>query len=758
MSTLTNMRKRYLSDPAFKMFKKVLPPLSDTEREAMEAGSVWWDGELFSGSPNWNTLLNYPKPSLSDEEQAFIDTKLKTLLDMLDDYQIVQEDRDLPPDVWEYLRKEKFFSLIIGKEYGGLNFSAHANSTIVTSIATRSLSAAVCVMVPNSLGPGELLSHYGTKDQKDYWLPRLAHGDDIPCFALTGPEAGSDAGGIPDKGVVCYGEYQGEEVLGIRVSWNKRYITLAPVATVLGLAFKLHDPDGLIGNKTDIGITCALIPADHPGVEIGERHDPLNLAFMNGPTRGEDVFIPMDWVIGGQDYVGRGWRMLVECLSAGRGISLPALGTAVGHLTAKTTGAYAYVRKQFGMSIGNFEGVAQAMGRIGGYTYMLEASRTLTTSSLDMGEKPGIVTAIAKYHMTEMARTILNDAMDIHAGRAIQLGPMNYLGHHYFGMPVAITVEGANILTRNLMIFGQGATRCHPYVLSEMEAAANPDAEQGAKEFDTLLSKHIGFAIGNVSKSLLNAFSGSRFNRSPVSGETAVYYRHLSRMSRALAVAADFAMLSLGGELKRRELVSARLGDVLSHLYLASATLKRFEDEGRQQDDLPMVHYALQHCLHQCGVAFDEVLSNFPRKGVGRLLRTLLFPLGIRYQAPKDEITVKIAELLMTPGAHRERLTHMCYVGEKENDPVAIMERAFIAMHGVKDIERKLAKATKSGEIPRKVSLTEKLQIALSAGIVTDQDVEKMHNADQLRQKAIQVDHFAAAQFKKGSLQPGKAA
>ncbi|MGF1729803.1 acyl-CoA dehydrogenase [Photobacterium kasasachensis] len=758
MSTLTNMRKRYLSDPAFKMFKKVLPPLSDTEREAMEAGSVWWDGELFSGSPNWNTLLNYPKPSLSDEEQAFIDTKLKTLLDMLDDYQIVQEDRDLPPDVWEYLRKEKFFSLIIGKEYGGLNFSAHANSTIVTSIATRSLSAAVCVMVPNSLGPGELLSHYGTKDQKDYWLPRLAHGDDIPCFALTGPEAGSDAGGIPDLGVVCYGEYQGEEVLGIRVSWNKRYITLAPVATVLGLAFKLHDPDGLIGDKTDIGITCALIPADHPGVEIGERHDPLNLAFMNGPTRGEDVFIPMDWVIGGQDYVGRGWRMLVECLSAGRGISLPALGTAVGHLTARTTGAYAYVRKQFGMSIGNFEGVAQAMGRIGGYTYMLEASRTLTTSSLDMGEKPGIVTAIAKYHMTEMARTILNDAMDIHAGRAIQLGPMNYLGHHYFGMPVAITVEGANILTRNLMIFGQGATRCHPYVLSEMEAAANPDAEQGAKEFDTLLSKHIGFAIGNVSKSLLNAFSGSRFNRSPVSGETAAYYRHLSRMSRALAVAADFAMLSLGGELKRRELVSARLGDVLSHLYLASATLKRFEDEGRQQDDLPMVHYALQHCLHQCGVAFDEVLSNFPRQGVGRLLRTLLFPLGIRYQAPKDEITVKIAELLMTPGAHRERLTHMCYVGEKDSDPVAIMERAFIAMHGVKDIERKLAKATKSGEIPRKVSLTEKLQIALSAGIVTDQDVEKMHNADQLRQKAIQVDHFAAAQFKKGSLQPGKAA
>lgn len=758
MSTLTKLRKRYLSDPAFKMFKKVLPPLSDTEREAMEAGSVWWDGELFGGNPNWNTLLTYPQPTLSAEEQAFIDNKLEPLLDMLNDYQIVQEEKDLPPEVWEYLRKEKFFSLIIGKEYGGLDFSAHANSTIVTRIATKSLSAAVSVMVPNSLGPGELLTHYGTQEQKDYWLPRLAHGEDVPCFALTGPEAGSDAGGIPDQGVVCYDEYQGEQVLGIRVSWNKRYITLAPVATVLGLAFKLQDPDGLIGDKKELGITCALIPSDHPGVEIGERHDPLNLAFMNGPTRGSDVFIPMDWVIGGQDYVGRGWRMLVECLSAGRGISLPALGTAVGHLTARTTGAYAYVRKQFGMSIGNFEGVAQAMGRIGGFTYMLEASRTLTTTSLDMDETPGIVTAIAKYHMTEMARTILNDSMDVHAGRAIQLGPMNYIGHHYFGMPVAITVEGANILTRNLMIFGQGATRCHPYVLSEMEAAANPDSREGAKDFDKLLASHIGFAVGNVSKSLLNAFSGSRFNNSPVSGETAKYYKQLSRMSRALAVAADFAMLSLGGELKRREMVSARLGDVLSHLYLASAVLKRYEDEGRQQQDLPFVHYGLQHCLHQCGVAFDEVLANFPRKGIGRLLRTLLFPLGIHYAAPKDELAVKIAELLMRPGKQRDRLTHLCYVGKHEDDPVGLMDRAFVAMYGVKDLERKIAKAVKAGEIPRKISLTEKLQIALDAGIVTEAEVKKMQNAEQLRQKAIQVDHFSAAHFKKGGLQPGKAA
>jgi len=753
-----SLRQRYISDPAFKVFKKVLPPLSDTEREAMEAGSVWWDGQLFAGKPDWNTLLNYPKPKLSDDEQSFIDNELETLLKMLDDNQIVREYRDLPPAVWEYLRKEKFFSLIIGKEYGGREFSAHANSTIVTRIATRSQSAAVSVMVPNSLGPGELLSHYGTEAQKNYWLPRLADGTDIPCFALTGPEAGSDAGGIPDMGEVCYGEHEGKEVLGIRVSWNKRYITLAPVATVLGLAFKLRDPQGLIGDQKDIGITCALIPTSHEGVEIGERHDPLGGAFMNGPTRGKDVFIPMDWVIGGQDYVGRGWRMLVECLSAGRGISLPALGTAIGHLTSRSTGAYSYVRKQFGMSIGHFEGVAEALGRIGGMTYMLEAARTLTTTSLDMKEKPGIVTAIAKYHMTEIARTILNDAMDIHAGRGIQAGPMNYLANQYIGMPVAITVEGANILTRNLMIFGQGATRCHPYVLKEMEAAANPDADQAAKDFDQLLFKHIGFAVGNVSKALLNAFTGSKLNRTPVSGETAYYYRHLSRMSRALAVAADFSMLSLGGELKRREMVSARLGDVLSHLYLASAVLKRYEMEGRQQEDLPLVHYALQHCLNKCGVAFDEVFNNFPRKGVGRVLRTLTFPLGIHYEAPKDELKLAISKLLMTPGVARDRLTTNCYIGEQDNDPVAIMERAFVAMYGVRDIERKLAKAVKAGTVPRKAPLAEKLQIALDAGVITEAEVEKVHNADQLRSRAIQVDSFAPEAFKKGALQPGKAA
>lgn len=740
---MSSLRRKWISDPAFKLFKKVLPPLSSTEREAMEAGSVWWDAELFSGKPNFKTLHQYPTPTLTAEEQSFMDNELVTLLDMLDDQKIVKEDRDLSPEVWEFLRKERFFSLIISKEYGGREFSSHANSTIVSSIATRSISAAVSVMVPNSLGPGELLSHYGTQEQKDYWLPRLADGTDIPCFALTGPEAGSDAGGIPDQGVVCYGKHNGEEVLGIRLSWNKRYITLAPVATVLGLAFKLQDPDGLLGDKKDVGITCALIPADHEGVEIGERHDPLGSAFMNGPTRGEDVFIPMDWLIGGADYAGKGWRMLVECLSAGRGISLPALGAAIGHLTTRTTGAYAYVRKQFGMSIGKFEGVAEAMGRIGGLTYLLEATRTLTTTSLDMKEKPGIVTAIAKYHMTEMARTLLNDSFDIHAGRAIQDGPMNYLAKHYVGIPVAITVEGANILTRNLMIFGQGATRCHPYVLKEMEAAANPDAEQGAKEFDDLLFKHIKHATGNTFGALGAALTGSRFIKAEMSGPTKKYYKDITRLSRDLAVSADFAMLTLGGDLKRKEMISARLGDGLSFLYMASAALKKYEDEGRQQGDLDFVHYAVQHCLYNAAKSLNEAYTNFPVKYVGGVLKGLLFPLGNHFSKPSDELSTRIAEAIMTPGAQRDRLTHLCYVGKADDDNIGLMENAFLAMYDIKPLERKLIKGVKDGKVARKGLLDDRLQQALEADVLTQEEVDKIKAADKLRYKAIQVDHFS---------------
>ncbi|WMC12012.1 acyl-CoA dehydrogenase [Oceanimonas pelagia] len=738
-----SLRRKWISAPAFATFKKVLPPLSATEREAMEAGSVWWDGELFSGRPDWNMLLSYGPSRLSEREQAFLDNEVETLLAMLDDYRIVSDDRELPEPVWNYLRNKGFFSLIIPESYGGLNFSAFANSTIVARIASRSTSASVTVMVPNSLGPGELLMHYGTEAQKQRWLPGLASGAEIPCFALTGPEAGSDAGSIPDSGVVCMGEFEGKQVLGLRLNWDKRYITLAPRATVLGLAFKLYDPDHLLGETEELGITCALIPTSHPGVETGDRHLPMGLAFLNGTTRGRDVFIPLDWIIGGPDYAGRGWRMLVECLSAGRGISLPALGTASGHLATRSTSAYAVVRRQFGLSIGRFEGVQEALARIGGLTYQLEATRRLTTRALDMNESPAIVTAISKYHMTEMARTVINDAMDVHAGKAIQMGPKNYLAHNYMGMPIAITVEGANILTRNLMIFGQGATRCHPYVLKEMAAAANPDEQAGLAEFDRLLVRHIGFAAGNALGALWQGLTGARFNGAPVSGDTAVYFRQLGRMSRALALCADVSMLMLGGDLKRREMLSARLGDVLSHLYLASATLKYFEDNGRPADELPFVHYAVSRNLHLIGQALTGFLQNFPNRPVAWTLKALIFPLGNRYRMPADRHVHAICKHLMTPGGVRERLSALCYLPPAEEPGLGELEAAFLAMVGVMEVEKKIHEAQKTGRLPRKLAQPELWQQARQAGIISETEAHRLGEADELRRRAIAVDSFA---------------
>ncbi len=737
------IRRSLVTSPVFNIFKKILPPMSSTEREAMESGSIWWEGELFKGKPDWNQLHAYPKPKLSDEEQAFMDNQVETLLAMLDDYEIVHEQKDLPKEVWDYLRKEGFFAMIIPKSFGGREFSAIANSTIVSRISTRSLSAAVTVMVPNSLGPGELLMHYGTQDQKDYWLPRLADGTDIPCFALTGPEAGSDAGGIPDSGVVCKGMHNGEEVLGLRLNWDKRYITLAPVATVLGLAFKMYDPDGLLGDQQDLGITCALIPVDHEGVEIGDRHYPVAMAFMNGTTYGKDVFIPLEWIIGGPSYAGRGWRMLVECLSAGRGISLPALGTATAHLSTRMTGAYSAIRKQFGLSIGKFEGVQESLGRIGGLTYTLEAMRTMTAGAIDLGESPSVVTAIAKYHMTEMSRELLNDAMDVHAGKAVQLGPKNYLGHQYFGTPVAITVEGANILTRNLMIFGQGATRCHPYVFGEMEAAANPDKEAGLKAFDGLLVKHVGFAMGNFFGALFQGLTAGKFNSAPVSGETKRYYKQLARMSKGLALSADFSMLILGGDLKRKEMISARLGDVLSQLYIASAVLKRYEDDGRQASDLPFVHYSLSRCLAKIGVAFDGFFQNFPNRFVAATLKRVIFPWGINYKMPEDKYTQAVSEALLQPGVMRDRLSHLTYLGNgREDDPVGMIEEAFLAMHDVVPVEKKILKAQRAGTIPRKTLFEVTVTNALEAGIISEHEASQLKRAEALRVKAIAVDSF----------------
>ncbi|QDE31371.1 acyl-CoA dehydrogenase [Shewanella polaris] len=737
-----NIRMQVITRPVFSFFKKVLPPLSSTEKEAMEAGDVWWEGELFRGKPNWNTLHGYGKPTLTAEEQDFIDNQVQTALTMIDDFDIVHNRKDLPRELWQYFKEQGFFALIIPKKYGGREFSAYANSTIVATIATRSVSAAVTVMVPNSLGPGELLTHYGTQEQKERWLPSLAIGKDIPCFALTGPEAGSDAGAIPDLGIVCRREFEGEETLGLSLTWNKRYITLAPVATVLGLAFQMRDPEGLLGDVKNLGITCALIPTDHEGVEIGRRHNPLMMAFMNGTTSGKDVFIPLDWIIGGPQFAGKGWRMLVECLSAGRGISLPALATASGHVCTKTTTAYSYVRQQFGMPIGNFEGVQEAMARIIANTYQLEAARRLTTQGIDLKVKPSVVTAIAKYHMTELGRDVLEDAMDIQSGKGIQLGPKNYLGHAFMANPISITVEGANILTRSLMIFGQGATRCHPYVLAEMEAAAMEDETSALDRFDSLLLGHIGYAVSNALRSFGSALTGSRFASAPVSGPTQQYYRDMTRISSSLAIMTDLSMLIMGGDLKRKEMISARMGDVLSQLYLASATLKLFEDNGRQQDDLAAVHYVMTERLHLAAKALEDAIRNFPSKIAAVLLRVLIFPLGNHFNAPSDKFAVDLVKGMLKPGAARDRITFLCSEFDGDTSGIAEVESAFLAKYAAKDLYKKLKKAQRSGHIKSKLPMLELFDVALEKDIITEAEHKQLVEADVMRLAAINVNDF----------------
>ncbi|KAB7627497.1 acyl-CoA dehydrogenase [Alkalilimnicola sp. S0819] len=736
-------RRQLVSARLFGPFRKALPPMSDTEREALEAGDTWWESDLFRGKPDWHKLLEEtPYTRLSAEERSFIDNEVEELCAMLDEDSIVREDHDLPPKVWEFIKEKGFFSLIIPKEYGGKRFSSLAQSTIVAKIASRSISAAVTVMVPNSLGPGELLMHYGTEEQKQYWLPRLADGREVPCFALTGPDVGSDAGSMPDYGVVCKGLHEGEEVLGVRLNFTKRYITLAPVATVLGLAFKLHDPDGLMGDKEELGITCALIPANHPGVEIGTRHFPMGLAFMNGPIRGQDVFIPLDWIIGGPRMAGRGWRMLVECLSVGRAISLPALGTAAGKVSYRMTGAYARIRRQFKLPIGKFEGVQEAMARIGGMTYRLEASRVLTASAGDLGVKPSVVSAIAKYHMTEMMRTTLNDAMDIHGGRAIIYGERNYLGYGYQAIPVGITVEGANILTRNLMIFGQGAIRCHPYVFPEMEAARRNDLTA----FDKLLFSHIGYSVNRGTRSLLLGLTAGRLARAPASGPTAGYYRQLERMSSALAFVSDVAMGVLGGDLKRKERLSARLGDVLSHLYLASAVLKFHHQAGEPADERAYVAWAVEDSLYQIWRAFDEFFQNFPNRLIAGFLRALVFPLGRPYKPVRDRIGQQVAEAMMQSGGVRDRITAESYWGRDADDVTGRMERTFTLLEQVEPLYNRFNKAVAKGQVEG-LEFEQRLEDALRQGLIKAEEAEQLREYEAARYDAIITDAFEPEQL-----------
>jgi alkylation response protein AidB-like acyl-CoA dehydrogenase len=742
-ANLSSFRQRYLIASVLPLLKKKLPPISATEREAIEAGNTWWEKQLFSGSPRWQDLFTIPKPTLALEEQYFLNNQVDELCAQLDDWQILFEERNLSQSVWNYLKKEKFFGMVIPKKYGGLGFSALAHSTVVTKIASRSISAAVNTMVPNSLGPAELLLHYGTEEQKAHYLPRLASGDDIPCFALTAPEAGSDAGSIPDSGVVCMGMHEGKQTLGVRLSWDKRYITLAPVATVLGIAFRLYDPEHLLGQQEDIGITLCLIPASHPGVEIGNRHYPLLLAFMNGPTRGNDVFIPLDWIIGGSKMAGHGWRMLMECLSIGRAISLPALATASAKVVYRNTGAYARLRRQFNSPLSAFEGIEEALGYIAGYTYILEASRIMTAGAVDLKIRPSTASAIAKYHMTEMSRQVISHAMDVHAGHTIQVGPRNFLANLYLASPISITVEGANILTRNLIIFGQGAIRCHPYLLKEIEliSAKNPDVAA----LDKVLLGHVGFYVSNLLRNLAYGLTGGKFIFATEKNKRIKkHQRQLTRMSAALALFADTSLILLGGGLKRKERLSARLGDILSQLYLASAVLKYYHDNHQSTADVDYVCWSLQECLRKIQCACNEIVNNFPYRYIGKLLNWIVFPFGQAYSPPSDKLHKKIVSSMLEPTVLRERLTQYCFTSQQHTDIGNRLNHVLTQMDSIDPLWRKIQQAVKDGIIPAsKFDTNERIHMAHQAGIVSEDEAVKLKEFDVLRSEIIKVNEFS---------------
>ncbi len=733
---VTPVRKSLISAPVFRGFRKVMPPMSRTEKEAIDAGTTWWEGDLFRGNPDWQKLHNYPQPKLTAEEQAFLDGPVEEACRMANDFQITHEMADLPPELWAFLKEHRFFAMIIKKEYGGLEFSAYAQSRVLQKLAGVSGILAITVGVPNSLGPGELLQHYGTDAQKNHYLPRLARGQEIPCFALTSPEAGSDAGAIPDTGVVCMGEWQGEQVLGMRLTWNKRYITLAPIATVLGLAFKLSDPDRLLGGEQELGITCALIPTNTPGVEIGRRHFPLNVPFQNGPTRGKDIFVPIDYIIGGPKMAGQGWRMLVECLSVGRGITLPSNSTGSLKSIALATGAYAHIRRQFKVSIGKMEGIEEPLARIAGNAYVMDAAASLITYGIMLGEKPAVLSAIVKYHCTHRGQQSIIDAMDIAGGKGIMLGEGNFLARAYQGAPIAITVEGANILTRTMMIFGQGAIRCHPYVLEEMAAAQNNDVNA----FDKLLFRHIGHVGSNLVRSFWLGLTNGLTSRSPTRDATRRYYQHINRLSASLTLLSDMSMAVLGGSLKRRERISARLGDVLSQLYLASAVLKRYDDEGRQEADLPLVHWGVQDALHQAEQAISDLLRNFPNGAVAGLLSLAIFPAGRRYDAPSDKLDHKLAKILQTPSATRSRIGRGQYLTPSEHNPVGLLEQALLEVMAADPIHQRLCK--EMGKNLPFTRLDELAKRALKEGRISEDEAAILIRAEESRLRSINVDDF----------------
>src|SRR5690554_2935867 len=738
------IRRNILSQKVLEIYRKIMPEISETEKDAIDAGTTWWEGDLFCGAPEWKKLHSIQKPELTVEEQAFLDGPCEEVCKMMDDWEATHELADMSAEVWQYLKDKKFFAMIIKKEYGGLEFSAYAQSRVLQKLAGHSTILASTVGVPNSLGPGELLQHYGTKAQKDYYLPRLANGEEVPCFALTSPEAGSDAGSIPDTGVICKGEWEGKEIVGIRLNFNKRYITLAPVATVIGLAFKLSDPDKLLGDKEELGITAALIPHTTKGVETGRRHFPLNVPFQNGPVRGKDVFVPLDYIIGGPEMAGKGWRMLVECLSVGRAITLPSNSAGGAKSIALATGAYSRIRRQFKLPIGKMEGVEEAMARIGGNAYLMDAVTKMSTQGIDLGEKPSVISAIAKYHMTEKLRLVMNDAMDIHGGKGICLGPNNYLGRGYQGTPIAITVEGANILTRNLMIYGQGAIRCHPFVLEEMESAHLENGKEGLRRFDKALFGHIGFVFSNFLRSWFYGLGGYHFVSTPAKDSTAKYYKQMTRFSNNLALLSDVAMGVYGGELKRKERVSARVGDMLSYLYIGSAVMKRFEDEGRRKEDLPFVHWAMQDTLFKLQESQRALLENFAP--VGGLMKLIMYPFGRFVKAPSDLLDHQISRILMEPNETRTRLGEGQFFSKEGS--FGFLESVLEDIVACEPLHAKVVKA--AGERIPFIFLDKIAAKGKELGVLNDDEVALLERAEQGRIKVISVDNFDIEYIKAG--------
>lgn len=744
---IPSLRIALVSGPFMGAYRKLLPRMSDTEREALEAGTVWWDGELFSGNPDWKLLSDNPAPKLTPEEQAFLDGPCEKLCEMLDEFDITHRRGDLPPEVWQYLKDQRFFAMIIPKQYGGLEFGAYAHSCVITKLASRSITAATTVAVPNSLGPAELLNHYGTEEQKKHYLPRLASGAEIPCFALTGPRVGSDAASIPDTGIVCRGQWQGQEVIGLRLNFSKRYITLAPIATVVGLAFRMFDPDRLLGGEEDIGITCALLPRETPGITIGRRHLPLNIVFQNGPIQGKDVFVPLDCIIGGVAMAGQGWRMLVEQLSVGRCISLPSMSTGSALAAVYSTGAYARIRKQFNLPVGRFEGVELVIARMVGHSYIMDAARCVTTTAIDQGARPAVPAGILKANVTELGRRVGNDAMDVQGGKGIMLGPNNYLGRAYQSIPIAITVEGANLLTRNLIIFGQGAMRCHPFVLKEMTAAHDPDHARGMRDFDRALFGHIGFTISNAVRAFVMALTFARFEKVPDTGATRRYYQHIERFSASFAFLTDVAMLSLGGYLKKKESLSARLGDALSAMYFASMVLKHHEDRGRPEAELPLVEWCCRDLLYQTQEQLHLVLRNFPNRWVAALVRLCIFPRGLTYFAPADRLAREVADLVLIDCDARTRIARSIYATPGPTNPLGLLQQALELAPNAELLEQRIRnEGVKTGRITA-LDLAGQIEQAEQLGLLAADEARFMRDYDARVMALVNVDDFAPSEI-----------